>query len=136
MKILGLNIIGKLKNNGVTCLFINVVGIKAFCYKNKFSLSLCAAFFSFINYLAISSWSYTGIDLFISSLCIKLINFFLIDPEAWQHSFPTCGSNLQSPINIETASLKAYPKFYFGNYGNIDRMTVTNNGHTGKRIHE
>ncbi|XP_046449761.1 carbonic anhydrase 2-like isoform X3 [Daphnia pulex] len=60
---------------------------------------------------AISSWSYT-------------------DPEAWQHSFPTCGSNLQSPINIETASLRAYPKFYFGNYGNIDRMTVTNNGHT------
>nr|CAH0103073.1 unnamed protein product [Daphnia galeata] len=52
------------------------------------------------------------------------------DPEAWTSSFPACGGKRQSPINIERASLRAYPKFYFGNYGNIDRMTVTNNGHT------
>ncbi|KAK4026008.1 hypothetical protein OUZ56_015037 [Daphnia magna] len=50
--------------------------------------------------------------------------------EAWPFLFPTCAGDRQSPVNIETILLKDYSKFYFGNYGGINRMVVTNNGHT------
>lgn len=57
------------------------------------------------------------------------------DPSAWADlSGSSCGGNHQSPINIQPSQSvrKSFPKFTFENYGNIDKIDLINNGHTGQ----
>ena len=56
----------------------------------------------------------------------------VLDPGAWSLTYPQCGGTRQSPINIENASLVAYPKFEFVNYGYVGGMSAINTGYSGK----
>lgn len=62
------------------------------------------------------------------------MRFVFKDTGSWANAYPTCNGNRQSPIDIQPrmTALKAYPKFKFVNYGYVDQMILTNNGHTGK----
>ena len=56
------------------------------------------------------------------------------DPDGWADlASSSCGGSHQSPINIQPNSSvkKAFRKFTFHNYGNIEKMDLMNNGHTG-----
>lgn len=59
----------------------------------------------------------------------------IIDTGAWKDVASTCGGLNQSPVNLDKkqSTLKGYEKFKFYNYGNLDRMVLSNNGHTGNR---
>lgn len=54
-------------------------------------------------------------------------------PDAWDETYPTCGGQVQSPINILTACTvyKNFSSFTFGSgYAEEHHFTLTNNGHT------
>ena len=56
------------------------------------------------------------------------------DTSAWAGlTNSSCGGKHQSPVNFQPgqAVRKAYPKFTFSNYGNIDKMNLMNSGHSG-----
>jgi carbonic anhydrase len=56
------------------------------------------------------------------------------DPDGWADlASSSCGGSHQSPINIQPhlSVKKAFSKFTFHNYGNIDKMDLINNGQTG-----
>jgi carbonic anhydrase len=58
----------------------------------------------------------------------------LKDPSAWaQLPGSSCGGKNQSPVDLQPrqAVRKAYPKFTFSNYGNIDNMILMNSGTSG-----
>jgi len=54
-------------------------------------------------------------------------------PDVWSETYPTCGGQSQSPINILTACTvyKNFTPFIFGSgYNEEHNFTLTNNGHT------
>jgi len=54
-------------------------------------------------------------------------------PDVWSEWYPTCGGQLQSPINILTActTYKNFTPFRFpSGYNEEHNFTLTNNGHT------
>jgi len=56
-------------------------------------------------------------------------------PDSWATSFQACGGSRQSPINIETGSVKLeyYQPFMFKHYdASANKMRIANNGHTAK----
>lgn len=91
--------------------------------------------------IAKPSWSHKGkfkCFLFIKIKAEKIIKSDHFknsrqDPDAWPVKYPTCGGKQQSPINIHPNSTvrTTYPNFKFHNYGDIDRMALINNGHSG-----
>lgn len=94
-----------------------------------------------IHLPASTTWSYSGKNansvanlnqiIIIVSVNFPCLISDCVDTGSWSSAYPTCGGQRQSPVNLVHATLKAYPKLELSNYGNIDRMTVTNNGHTG-----
>ncbi len=60
-------------------------------------------------------------------------NYEEYGPDVWSETYPTCGGQLQSPINILTACTvyKNFTPFIFGSeYNEQHNFTLTNNGHT------
>ncbi len=54
-------------------------------------------------------------------------------PDVWSERYPTCGGQLQSPINILTACTmyRNFTPFLFGSdYSEQHNFTLRNNGHT------
>ena len=54
-------------------------------------------------------------------------------PDVWSETYPTCGGQLQSPINILTActTYKNLTSFVYGTgYDDTHNFTLKNNGHT------
>jgi hypothetical protein len=64
------------------------------------------------------------------------LNFFK-DTNAWANLPKSeCGAKQQSPVDIQPilSEKKAFPKFTFENYGNIDKMGLINSGSSGLLI--
>ncbi|CAF0823543.1 unnamed protein product [Adineta steineri] len=60
-------------------------------------------------------------------------NYDEFGPDVWSEKYPTCGGQLQSPINILTACTvyKNFTSFIFASgYNEQHNFTLTNNGHT------
>ncbi len=60
-------------------------------------------------------------------------NYGEYGPDVWSEQYPTCGGQLQSPINILTActTYKNFTPFVFGSgYNEEHNFTLRNNGHT------
>jgi len=76
----------------------------------------------------------------LSSVCFLIYadenhswNYAANGPDVWSVTYPTCGGQLQSPINILTACTvyKNFTPFVFGSeYNEQHNFTLTNNGHT------